>query len=96
MAPPKILLRLVISSSTPALSSLRQDGIRGLRQRLESAVTELVLNGPAVEKLPEVKTRELAVPRIAIVHTWTNTQNEGWYRIEFDKLRFLIRIFPIT
>jgi hypothetical protein len=25
------------------------------------------------------------VPRIAIVHTWTNTQNEGWYRIEFDK-----------
>jgi hypothetical protein len=32
-----------------------------------------------------VKTLELAVPRIAIVHTWINTQNEGWYRIEFDK-----------
>jgi hypothetical protein len=29
----------------------------------------------------------LAVPRIAILHTWTNTQNEGWYRIEFDRLR---------
>ena len=25
------------------------------------------------------------MPRIAIVHTWINTQNEGWYRIEFDK-----------
>jgi hypothetical protein len=37
--------------------------------------------------LPEVKTHELAVPRIAIVHTWINTQNEGWYRIEFDKLQ---------
>ena len=34
-----------------------------------------------------VKTHELAVPRIAIVHTWTNTQNEGWYRIEFDRLQ---------
>jgi len=58
-----------------------------LRTRLESAVTELGLKAVGVEKLPEVKTHELAVPRIAIVHTWTNTQNEGWYRIEFDKLQ---------
>ena len=29
----------------------------------------------------------MAVPRIAIVHTWTNTQNEGWFRIEFDRLQ---------
>ncbi|HJT26674.1 MAG TPA: M14 family zinc carboxypeptidase [Pyrinomonadaceae bacterium] len=56
-----------------------------LRSRLESAATELGLKAVGVEKLPEVKTHELAVPRIAIVHTWTNTQNEGWYRIEFDK-----------
>ncbi len=34
-----------------------------------------------------MKTHDLAVPRIAIVHTWTNTQNEGWFRIEFDKLQ---------
>ncbi|HEX6717259.1 MAG TPA: hypothetical protein VF088_09110, partial [Pyrinomonadaceae bacterium] len=58
-----------------------------LRSRLESAVTELGLKAVGVEKLPEVKTHELAVPRIAIVHTWINTQNEGWYRIEFDKLQ---------
>src|ERR1051326_4000524 len=58
-----------------------------LRTRLESAVTELGLKAVGVEKLPDVKTHELAVPRIAIVHTWTNTQNEGWYRIEFDKLQ---------
>ncbi len=25
-------------------------------------------------------------PRIAIVHTWTNTQDEGWYRLAFDQL----------
>jgi len=56
-----------------------------LRARLEPAVTELGLKAVGVDKLPEVKTHDLAVPRIAIVHTWTNTQNEGWYRIEFDK-----------
>ena len=58
-----------------------------LRTRLDSAVTELGLKAVGVEKLPDVKSHELAVPRIAIVHTWTNTQNEGWYRIEFDKLQ---------
>ena len=26
------------------------------------------------------------MPRIALVHTWINTQDEGWYRIEFDRL----------
>ena len=58
-----------------------------LRSRLGAAVTELGLKAVGVDKLPEVKTHELAVPRIAIVHTWTNTQNEGWFRIEFDRLQ---------
>ena len=56
-----------------------------VRQRLDGAVTELGLTALAVDKLPEVKMHELAVPRIALLHTWTNTQNDGWYRIEFDK-----------
>jgi Zinc carboxypeptidase len=58
-----------------------------LRDRLSAAVTELGLTAVAVEKLPDVKSHPLAVPRIAILHTWTNTQNEGWYRIEFDRLK---------
>lgn len=58
-----------------------------VRQRLTAAVTELGLTAHAVDKLPEVKTHDLAVPRIAILHTWTNTQNEGWYRIEFELLK---------
>src|SRR5256714_929040 len=57
------------------------------RQRLEDAVVDLGLTAVAVDKLPDVKTHDLAVPRIAIVHTWTNTQNEGWFRIEFDRLK---------
>jgi hypothetical protein len=58
-----------------------------LRSRLDGAVTELGLTAVAVDKLPEVKTHEVAAARIAIVHTWTNTQNEGWFRIEFDRLQ---------
>jgi hypothetical protein len=66
---------------------IKQEGNpANLRQQLESAVTELGLKAVGVDKLPTVKTHELAVPRIAIVHTWTNTQNEGWFRIEFDRL----------
>ena len=58
-----------------------------VRQKLDAAVTELGLTAVSVDKLPDVKAHELAVPRIAIVHTWTNTQNEGWFRIEFDRLK---------
>ena len=58
-----------------------------VRQRLQSAVSDLGLTAVGVDKLPDVKTHELAVPRIAIVHTWINTQNEGWFRIEFDRLK---------
>ncbi len=67
---------------------IKQDGNpANLRQLLEPAVTDLGLKAVGVDKLPEVKTHELAVPRIAIVHTWINTQNEGWFRIEFDRLQ---------
>jgi hypothetical protein len=58
-----------------------------LRSQLEAAVTELGLNAFAFDKLPDVKTHEIGTPRIAILHTWQNTQNEGWYRIEFDRLK---------
>jgi hypothetical protein len=54
--------------------------------RLSKEATGLGLTAHAVDKLPEVAQHPLAVPRIALVHTWTNTQNEGWYRIEFDRL----------
>jgi len=58
-----------------------------VRQRVDAAVAEAGLTALAVDKLPQVKTHLLAVPRIAILHAWTNTQNEGWYRIEFDRLQ---------
>ena len=27
------------------------------------------------------------MPRIAVVHTWVNTQNEGWYRLALDEMK---------
>ncbi len=57
-----------------------------LDARLRKEVTELGLTANAVDELPKVAQHALAVPRIALVHTWTNTQNEGWYRVEFDRL----------
>src|SRR5581483_11626668 len=54
--------------------------------RIAKEATELGITVNAVDKLPEVASHPLAVPRIALVHTWTNTQNEGWYRIELDRL----------
>ncbi|HEX8560674.1 MAG TPA: M14 family zinc carboxypeptidase [Pyrinomonadaceae bacterium] len=56
-----------------------------LRRRLEAAVTELGLTAHAFDKPPAVKTHEMSAPRIALVHSWINTQNEGWYRVEFDR-----------
>ncbi len=58
-----------------------------LKQRLETNAADLGFTALAVDKIPEVKTHELAVPHIAILHTWTNTQNDGWFRMEFDKLQ---------
>ncbi|MBS1787596.1 MAG: hypothetical protein JST85_07740 [Acidobacteria bacterium] len=57
-----------------------------LDARLRQEVTALGLTANAVDELPKVAQHPLAVPRIALVHTWTNTQNEGWYRVEFDRL----------
>jgi len=66
---------------------IKAEGNAGdLEARLKQEVTALGLTANAVDKLPEVAQHALAVPRIALVHTWTNTQNEGWYRVEFDRL----------
>jgi hypothetical protein len=40
----------------------------------------------ALPGAPAVKAHAVGVPRIAVVHDWLNTQNEGWWRIAFDRL----------
>ena len=63
---------------------IRNEG--GVEELLKKEATDLGLVALAVDELPKVAQHPVSVPRIALVHTWTNTQNEGWYRIEFDRL----------
>jgi len=39
----------------------------------------------AATDIPDVPTRPLTLPRVAIMHTWTTTQTEGWTRLVFDR-----------
>jgi hypothetical protein len=57
---------------------------RGARTR--AAVQELGLTGVAVGSAPSVRAHEIRAPRVALVHSWLETQNEGWVRYAFDQL----------
>ncbi len=54
--------------------------------RVNKEATALGITATSVDKIPEVANHAVSTPRIALVHTWINTQNEGWYRIELDRL----------
>lgn len=58
----------------------------GLHQALQAITAELGLTVHSSSKLPDVATHELDIPRIAIFHTWTSTQDDGWVRLAFDQL----------
>ncbi len=51
-----------------------------------AAATDLGLQLYAVAAAPEVKTHPVKTARIAYVHSWLSTQDEGWWRMEFDRL----------
>jgi hypothetical protein len=56
-----------------------------LAEKLEESAGKLGLTAYTASEMPEVETHPLAAARIALVHTWIFTQNEGWYRIAFEK-----------
>jgi hypothetical protein len=41
----------------------------------------------AATAAPKVATRPVAKPRIALLHSWLNTQTEGWWRERLDLLK---------
>ncbi len=54
------------------------------RAQIDALTKDLGLTAVAVEAAPTVKTHDLDVPRIGYVHSWANTQNEGWVRAALD------------
>lgn len=60
--------------------------IRGVSQTdLNAAAAELGLKVYATDAAPSVKTHPVKAARVAIMHTWLSTQDEGWWRLEFDR-----------
>jgi len=57
------------------------------RGKMESAAKELGISVHAAASAPKVATHPLEAPRVAIVHNWMSTQNDGWYRVAFDELK---------
>ena len=59
--------------------------IRGVSSTdLDKATRELGLQTRALESVPSVKMHPARTARIAILHQWTSTQTEGWWRQAFD------------
>ncbi|HLK20085.1 MAG TPA: hypothetical protein VKT81_14090, partial [Bryobacteraceae bacterium] len=54
---------------------------------LGKAGTELGIQAYAASAAPNVRTHPVRAARIAIMHTWYSTQSEGWWRVEFDRLK---------
>ncbi|MCA1591416.1 MAG: hypothetical protein LC754_01920 [Acidobacteria bacterium] len=57
------------------------------KTELERAASELGLQVQALASAPTVKTHPVKAARIAIMHTWQSTQDEGWWRLAFDDLK---------
>jgi hypothetical protein len=61
--------------------------IRGVAaEDLRRAASDLGLEVQGLKKAPDVKTHPIRAPRIALVHTWLTTQDEGWWRLALDAL----------
>jgi hypothetical protein len=48
------------------------------------ALADLDLEATQLAAMPAVPMHELRRPRIALVHSWPRTQDEGWYRLAFE------------
>jgi Zinc carboxypeptidase len=53
---------------------------------VQKAATDLGLQVYAVDSAPTVKTHTVKAARIAMLHTWLSTQDEGWWRLALDQL----------
>jgi Zinc carboxypeptidase len=49
------------------------------------ATAELGIQALAVSLTPTIKTHPIKAARVAILHTWLSTQDEGWWRLAFDQ-----------
>jgi hypothetical protein len=58
---------------------------KDLERVLDDAGRNLGFAVTAASAVPAVPVHDVLAPRVAVVHTWQNTQNEGWLRIALDE-----------
>ena len=66
----------------PGAVIIPADGVS--QSQIEAAARGLGLKVYGVDTVPTVAQHPLHAARIALVHTWTNTQNEGWVRLALE------------
>ena len=57
------------------------------RTRLDAAAKELGLRVHGTAGEVKVARHAVGVPRIALLHTWVATQNEGWFRLMLEEAK---------
>ncbi|HEY2548204.1 MAG TPA: hypothetical protein VGI46_19185, partial [Candidatus Acidoferrum sp.] len=53
--------------------------------KLNAAARDLGVRVISAEAVPDVARHEIGLPRIAVMHNWTDTQNEGWFRLGLEE-----------
>ena len=56
------------------------------RAKLGDSISGLGLQATSLSAMPSVKTHPLRAARVALVHTWLSTEQEGWWRLALDNL----------
>lgn len=92
-APPEASGSVRVEAATAPFHALARDFARGSwivsgieRERLESIAKRLGIAVVAAGERPAVATRPVPKPRLALLHSWLNTQTEGWWRQRLDLL----------
>ncbi len=81
-----------VAVAETAFKAAGQDFPRGtfvVEQGTEDHRTPLIalgLTGVATSQPVNVRRHAVSLPRVAILHSWLETQNEGWVRFAFDQM----------
>jgi glutamine amidotransferase-like uncharacterized protein len=60
--------------------------VEGSASDADRAVRSMGLTGTRVGTAPSVARHPVQLPRVALMHSWIETQNEGWVRFALDQL----------
>jgi Zinc carboxypeptidase len=61
--------------------------VQAPRDAVEGIAAQLGLSFHAVAALPNVRRHVVDLPRLALLHTWTDTQDAGWARYTLDQAK---------